>query len=49
MNGHPIEIRMKILGPNGTQKIFHPPIKEDNNPHDLMGLEDPISPLSWIS
>ncbi len=34
MNGHPIEIRMRILGPNGTQKIFHPPIKEDNNPHD---------------
>jgi hypothetical protein len=27
MNGHPIEIRMRILGPNETQEIFHPPIK----------------------
>jgi hypothetical protein len=34
MNGHPIEIRMRILGPNETQEIFHPPIKEDDNPHD---------------
>jgi hypothetical protein len=34
MNGHPIEIRMRILGPNETQETFHPPIKEDDNPHD---------------
>jgi hypothetical protein len=34
MNGHLIEIRMRILGPNETQEIFHPPIKEDENPHD---------------
>jgi len=35
MNCHPIEIRMRILGPNETQEIFHPPIKEDDNPHEL--------------
>jgi hypothetical protein len=23
----PIDFRMRILGPNETQKIFHPPIK----------------------
>jgi len=34
MNGHPIEIMMKILGPNETQEIFHLPIKEEDNPHD---------------
>jgi hypothetical protein len=34
MNCHPIEIRMRILGPNETQERFHPPIKEDDNPHD---------------
>jgi len=34
MNDHAIEIRMRILGPNETQEIFHPPIKEDDNPHD---------------
>ncbi len=34
MNGHPIEIRMRILGPNETQEIFHLPIKDDENPHD---------------
>jgi hypothetical protein len=34
MNGHPIEIRMRILGPNETQEIFHLPIKEDYNLHD---------------
>jgi hypothetical protein len=27
MNCHPIEIRTRILGPNETQEIFHPPIK----------------------
>jgi hypothetical protein len=34
MNGHPIEIRMRTLGPNETQEIFHPLIKEDENLHD---------------
>jgi hypothetical protein len=34
MNYHPIEIKMRILGPNGTQERFHPPIKKDDNPHD---------------
>jgi hypothetical protein len=34
MNGHPVEIRMRILGPNETQEIFHLPIKEDENLHD---------------
>jgi hypothetical protein len=34
MNYHPIEIRMRILGLNETRELFHPPIKEDDNPHD---------------
>jgi hypothetical protein len=27
----PIDFKMKIFGPNETQKIFHPPMKKDDS------------------
>ncbi len=30
----PMEFRMRILVPNETLSMFHPPIKKNDNPHD---------------
>jgi hypothetical protein len=38
INCHLIGFRMRLLEPNETQEIFHPPIKEDDKSSWLMGF-----------
>jgi hypothetical protein len=45
----PIDFRMKILGPNETQKNIPSSNQIGWQSSWLMGLEDSSFPLSWIS
>ncbi len=45
----PIDFRMRIFGPNETQKIFHLSNQIGWQSSWLMGLEDSSFPLLWIS